>query len=117
MKTKYVWSPEDVEAGLIVCRQNPRPGVFKPCGWTAKWTHKIGFVPGDATHEHKKNTPASEQQANHYCQIAMSDGMVYHRGLTKTAMAARLTEEDMIPMPYSWWVKTCRYLRRQTNPA
>lgn len=115
MKTKYVWSKEDVQCGMIVCRAHRGRGKWKPCGWTAKWTHKVGFVPGDATHEYLKNVAASNRGANHYCQIAMTDGMVYHRIMTKVAMAARLTEEDMIPMPYSWWLKTVRFLRSQTN--
>jgi hypothetical protein len=106
MKTKYVWSKEDVQAGMIVCRAHRINGKWKPEGWCAKWTHKIGFAPGD----NKGKLGA------HYCQIAMTDGMVYARGLTKEQMAEKLTETDMIPMPWSWWLKLTRYLRTQTNP-
>lgn len=115
MKTKFIWSEEDVQCGMIVCRRNPRKGPFKPCGWTAKWTHKIGFVPGDGKIEPNPSGRGFLPSAQ-YCQIAMTDGMVYHRGLSKKQMAERLTQEDMIPMPYSWWLKTCRLLQRQTCP-
>lgn len=111
MKTQHVWSAEDITAGMIVCRAHRGRGKWKPDGWTAEWTHKIGFVIGDATFN-----PTSSEGSNHYCQIAMTDGMVCRRERTKKQMAELLTKEDMIPMPYSWWLATVRFLRKQTNP-
>ncbi len=114
MKTKHIWAPEDVEVGMIVCRAHRGPRKWAPEGWTAKWTHKIGWVSGDG--ETTKDPITHCYVTNHYCQIAMTDGMVYHRSLSRAEMAARLTEEDMIPMPYAWWLQMVRYLRKQTNP-
>jgi hypothetical protein len=114
MKSKYVWSPEDVQSGMIVCRAHRGRGKWKPDGWTAKWTHKIGFVSGDG--ETTKDPATNRYVTSHYCQIAMSDGMVYHREKSREQMAADLTSEDMIPMPYSWWLQMVRYLRSQTQP-
>ena len=105
MKDKYVWSAEDVRAGMIVCRAHRRRGRWKPDGGTAKWTHKVGFIPGD-----NKGVPGGQ-----YCHIALTDGLVYWRGMTKEQMAKEMTDQDMIPMPYSWWLQMVRYLRRQTN--
>lgn len=105
MKQKTHWEAEDIRAGMIVCRAHRGKEKWKPDGWTAKWTHKIGFVPCDKGSEGN----------GHYCQIAMTDGMVYCRGKTKGEMAALLNKEDMILMPYSWWLQTVRYLREMTN--
>jgi hypothetical protein len=114
MKTKRIWAPEDVKAGMIVCRAHRGRDKWKPDGWTAKWTHKIGFVPGDG--KMTKDPLTNSYVSNQCCQIAMTDGMVYHRALSEADMAALLTEEDMIPMPWTWWVQMVRFLRRQTNP-
>lgn len=114
MKTKHAWSKEDVSAGMIVCRAHRGRGPWTAEGWTAKWTHKIGFIAGSS--QTKKDLKTNRYYSSHYCQIAMTDGMVYHRGLSQEEMAARLTEEDMIPMPWSWWLKMVRHLRQQTNP-
>lgn len=70
----------------------------------AKWTKKIGFIAGDST-----------KLGGQYCMLAMSDGMVMARGCTKEQMASKLTESDMIPMPWDWWQQMCAFLRAQTN--
>lgn len=108
MKPKFIWEEHHVEAGMLVCRAHRRSGVkWKPDGSEAKWTHKIGFIPGDSS------IGKSEGQ---YCQIAMTDGMVYHRGRTKAEMAADLNEQDMIPMPRAWWRRMVTYLMPQLCP-
>ncbi len=106
IQPRRLWQEGEVETGMIVCRRHDHESNWKPDGWRAKWTHKIGFVPGD------KGGEGDGQ----YCQVAMTDGMVYARGMTKAQMAKCLTDQDMIPMPYSWWIKMVRFLRRQTNP-
>lgn len=111
----FHWTPEDVSAGMIVCRahRNARD-KWQPNGWTAKWTYKIGFVPGDGRVTLDSNR--SHIGAPSYCMIAMTDGMVCSRKMSKADMAALLTKDDMIPMPWSWWLRMTRYLRTQTNP-
>ena len=102
MKTQFIWDATDIEAGLIVCSAHRRKTKWKPDGGTAKWTHKIGFVPGN-----NRKVPGG-----HYCHIAMTDGMVYWQGMTKERMAEEMTKSDMIPMPYGWWMQMARYLGR-----
>jgi hypothetical protein len=103
----FHWTEGDVHVGMIVCRRHTaKDYAWEPCGWKAKWTHKIGWVSGDM----------GEKGDGQYCQIAMTDGMVYHRGLTKEQMAVRLQNEDMIPMSWSRWKKMVEYMKNQTNP-
>lgn len=111
---RFIWKAEDVEVGMIVCRAHRGDDPWQAEGWTAKWTHKLGFVVGDG--KVTKDPVTHRYQSGHYCQIAMTDGMVYHRGLTKEQMAARLNEEDMIPMPRSWWTRMTSYLMNQQCP-
>lgn len=103
---KFIWSATDITAGMIVCRAHRQKSKWFAEGWRAKWTSKIGYVPGDG----------KKKRGGHYCQIAMTDGLVYHRNLTKEQMAKVLTDEDMVPMPWTWWLQMTRYLRTQTAP-
>ena len=60
---KTIWEPEDVVVGRIVCKPLQKgERAFKPSGWTAKWTYKVGFVGGGG-------------DAN-YVLICLCDGMV-----------------------------------------
>lgn len=114
--TRFNWTPDDVHSGMIVCRAHRGSDKWKPDGWTAKWTYKIGFVPGDGRVTRDPNMPGRYLPVPQYCQIAMTDGMVCCRKMSKADMAKRLTEDDMIPMPWSWWLRMVRYLAAQTSP-
>ena len=41
---KFTWEPKDIVSGRIVCKPKADDGTFKPDGWTAKWTYKIGWL-------------------------------------------------------------------------
>lgn len=102
---KFTWQPEDIICGRIVCkaehatsnRKNRLERIFEPDGWTAKWTHKIGYS-------------FSGKEGDKFHLIAMTDGLV---GSIKTAeeMAKHLNSEGMIPMPHFWLIKTMEFLR------
>jgi hypothetical protein len=94
---KYTWSEEDIVAGRIVCREERPTGEV--CGWTAKWTFKIGFGYS------KDDTPGAE-----YSLLAMTDGMI-GRMRTKKDLASYLNQHGMIPMPHNWLIATMNYLR------
>jgi hypothetical protein len=98
---KFTWESSDIIAGRIVCKPNPNTAKkvlersFTPDGWTAKWTHKIGYNPALGS---KK-----------YILISMTDGMI-SKPRTAEEMAAALNEDGMIPMPHAWLIKTLDYL-------
>lgn len=100
-QVKFIWRPEDVKAGMIVCRAHRGKGRWKPEPWAAKWTYKVAF---------------DQRDDNQYCLVAMTDGMVCATGRTKELMAACFNDDDMIPMPYNWWLRMVKYLQPQTNP-
>lgn len=115
---KFIWTPEDITTGRIVCKPSSRD-PFEPCGWTAKWTLKIGWlsagnparpysIPRDL--DRKERRAYLEANRADYCLIAMTDGMVYSPK-TKIELAQQLTEDEMIPMPQLWFIKTMRYLK------
>jgi hypothetical protein len=94
---KTIWEPNDVVVGRIVCK--PLQGKerhFKPTGWTAKWTYKIGFVNGGG--------------AQNYTLICMCDGMV-GRPHTQAELADALNRDKLILMPHGWLMATMEFLR------
>ncbi len=95
---KYIWEEKDVVCGIFVykpiCNVN-KDRSWTPDRWTAKWTHKIGFIGGSS-----KGTVL----------ISMTDGMV---GTQKTPaeMAEYLNNTELIPMPHNRLIKMMNYLR------
>ena len=96
---KYVWEEKDIIGGRFVCKPHEVPTKGKkewePDGWTAKWTFKIGYTvnPSGMT------------------TISVVDGSTT-KACTKAVMAERLNRDGLIPMPYSWLIKTMEYLHR-----
>lgn len=94
---KTTWEPDDVIPGRIVCKPLQKgERSFKPSGWTAKWTFKIGFVNGGG--------------ADSNVLVCLSDGMVGHAH-TAADLAATLNKEGLILMPHAWLIDTMRFLR------
>ena len=92
---KYTWEAKDITAGRFVCKSKAAGGDVLN-GWSAKWTDKIGFVP--------------ENGANQYCLISMTDGLVCGK-YTKAELAKWLNENEMMPMPHEWLIKTIEFMR------
>lgn len=116
---KFTWEPSDIECGRIVCKPHTGDEQFKPNGWTAKWTYKLGWLaagnPAREYHPIKGNNREEretyiQQHRADYCAIAMTDGMITSPK-TQVEMAQWLNDEGMIPMPHEWFVKTVEYLR------
>ena len=117
---KFVWEPKDIVCGRIVCkgthqfseRKNPVERGFKPDGWTAKWTFKIGWLAGGNAQVEPDYTNHETIEATRcdYCLISMSDGRIGNPK-TKQEMADWLNSEEMIPMSYEWLVPTMEFLR------
>ena len=116
---KFTWEPKDIVSGRIVCKPKADDGTFKPDGWTAKWTYKIGWLAaGNPEKDYypiqgntrKEREEYLETHRADYCGLAMTDGMVT-RAMTKKEFAAWLNDEGMIPMPHAWFVDTIEYLR------
>jgi hypothetical protein len=116
---KFTWEPKDIICGRIVCKPNLVDDEFTPCGWTAKWTYKMGWlaagnpqkeyypIKGDSRKEREEYI---EKHRADYCAIAMTDGMITSPR-TKKEMADWLNSENMIPMPQEWFLETISYLR------
>ncbi len=93
---KHVWSADDIIVGRIVCKPRDKK-TTKACGWSAKWTLKIGYLP-------------SNDSGSNYVTIAMTDGMVCGPHSAKE-MADMFNKDEMIPMPHKWLQETIDYLR------
>lgn len=124
---KFTWEPSDISCGRIICKSTYGDcdkatsfiRDFKPCGWTAKWTYKIGWLAGGNPQKEylpiqgktrKEMEKYVEENRADYCVIAMTDGMITNPR-TQKEMAHWLTKEKMIPMPHEWFLKTVEYLR------
>jgi len=113
---KFTWQPDDISSGRIVCRPehqfSDRKNIiergFKPDGWTAKWTYKIGWLAGgNLTRPYLYTEP--ENRAD-FCLICMTDGMILEPMTTKE-MASWLNKNKMMPMPHEWFVATVEFLK------
>ena len=97
---RYIWEEKDIIAGRIVCKPNTATKTldrsFNPDGWTAKWTFKIGYNPALG--------------AKKYVFISMTDGMI-SKPHTAKEMVASLNEDEMIPMPHAWLIKTINFMQ------
>lgn len=99
---KFTWEEHDIIAGRIVCKPSANAKKkllersFTPDGWSAKWTHKIGFNPA--------------LNSKKYVLIAMTDGMI-SKPYTAKELVAHLNEDGLIPMPHAWLIKTMDYLK------
>lgn len=94
---KFVWSEKDIICGRIVCKAETKDSLWKPDGWTAKWTFKIGFDP-------------SKSSDKSVCLICMADGMI-SSPQSRAELAGYLNSNELIPMPYQWLQKTIEFLR------
>ena len=114
---KFIWTPEDIICGRIVCKKPYESGMDK--GWYAKHTYKIGWLAGgnsekDYTIPKGLNSEQREEYLNNnradYCLIAMTDGMI---GLPKTKIeiVTWLNAGEMRPAPHSHVMEIMEYLR------
>lgn len=104
---KIQWETKDVIPGRIVCKQ-PAGRSFKADGHSAKWSYKIGFMPGDISPPVRDEN--GKWKSNHFCTVAMTDGMVIGPKSAEE-MVQWLNNNQMIPMPHKWLLEVVEYLR------
>lgn len=102
---KYKWTEDDVICGRIVCKPIATSNGSED-GWSAKWTHKIGFLAGG----NPKKPDAQGKERCDYVLIAMTDGMICSCK-TKSGVVVWLNGEGMIPMPHKRLLAVMEYLR------
>ena len=110
---KFTWEASDIVCGRIICKPNPRKGLFTPCGWTAKHTYKIGWLAGGnpmQVVDFKLKIEDRIKVRQDYCLIAMTDGMIGNPH-TKQELADQLNTYELSPMPHEWFLATVDYLR------
>lgn len=97
---KYIWEEDDIKVGRFVCKPNPNPeSKFTPCGWTVKWTSKIGYI----------NFHTGGKDDKNYVIINIGDGRV-SSGMAKEELVEYLNKEPLIPMPQDWIIATMEFL-------
>jgi hypothetical protein len=78
---KFTWEAKDMVCGRIICkpthqfsdRKRPSEQGFKPCGWTAKHTYKLGWLAGGnplQKEDYKLEREARAAARKDYCLIA-----------------------------------------------
>ena len=104
---KYVWEEKDAVCGRIVCREPMSPVMN---GNQAKHTYKIGWHTGDHVPMPWKEPGSDRYHTDHFCLIAMTDGMV-SSPISKKDLVKRLNEEQMIPATHKFVINVMDYLR------
>jgi hypothetical protein len=114
IKPQFIWQPEHISAGMVVCRAHRGSYRWEPDGWTAKWTYKIGFISGSTVKMIKH--PNGEYEMSNLVLVALTDGMVQGKGFTHKEMAEYLNSYDMIPMSAAKYRQMNKYLENQSCP-
>ncbi len=93
---KYIWEPDDIECGLILCKSHTAQRQTLD-GWDAKHTYMIGYLAGEPSGA-RLDINGKERKRDNFILIALCDGMT--TGIkTRDDICRWATESEMMKMP------------------
>jgi len=88
---KNIWTPKDIEAGMLIIRESS-PKKSTNLSFATTVTYKIGFGHFGEKGKSEKGYDTDQQ----YCKIAVfTDGLVYPVGFTKQDLCDALNKDEI----------------------